>query len=74
MFNYLRFEEQPNPGRKTKCWTIVGITAGVVLGDVYFHVPWRKYVWRMGPGCIFDVGCTQEIIDFLTMHKDDRNA
>lgn len=67
----LVFNEHGNPGRKTKRWIITN-TSGTYLGFVQFHAPWRKYVWGMLDGSIFDVECTKEVIAFLEAHKDDR--
>jgi len=70
--SFLTFKETENPGKKTKRWTIYS-TGGDFLGWVVFHAPWRKYVWAMANvNVIFDVACTQEVVDFLKLHKDDR--
>lgn len=68
---YLTFEEVANPDRKTKRWVIKG-SGGLTIGWIEFHAPWRKYVWSMVPGSIFDVNCTTEVVQFLRDHGSDR--
>lgn len=70
---FLTFIEVSNPGKKTKRWVIYNRDNNV-LGHIVFHAPWRKYVWSMSSTVIFDIGCTQEVVDFLTAHAGDRNA
>lgn len=71
----LQFTESPNPGKKTKRWIISSAMGGTVLGYIQFHPQWRKYVWSMfNSGIIFDVKCTQEVVDFLIQHAEDRNG
>lgn len=70
---FLTFIEVANPGKKTKRWTIYN-RDNSLLGWIEFHAPWRKYVWSMSGGVIFDVNCTQEVADFLTIHAGDRNV
>ena len=71
--SFLVFTEIPNPGKKTKRWTIHSVRNEYdTIGWVEYHAPWRKYVWGMTVGVIFDANCTQEVIEFLKLHKDDR--
>lgn len=58
--------------RKTYKWVIFSEQSGDMLGEIRFHAPWRKYVWSMRQGVIFDIGCTQEIVKFLEDHGKDR--
>jgi hypothetical protein len=69
--SHLMMREVPNPGKKTKRWIITN-DSGAELGSIFFHAPWRNYVWEMLPGSIFDVTCTQEVVTFLAEHKNDR--
>ena len=70
---YLTFIEAANPGKKTKRWAIYS-RENALLGWIEFHAPWRKYIWTMAGGVIFDVSCTQEVVSFLNAHKGDRNV
>lgn len=72
---HLSFEHVANPGNKTCRWLIFNVAtlqAGNELGFIEYRPTWRKYVWGTLNNAIFDVGCTQEIVDFLNLHKDDR--
>jgi hypothetical protein len=74
---HLRFEPVANPGNKTCRWIIVNVAAAQgsnagQLGFIEYRPTWRKYVWGTLNNAIFDVNCTQEIVDFLWAHKDDR--
>jgi hypothetical protein len=70
--NFLKFLESPNPGKLTKRWLIKS-TSDDLLGFIQYYAPWRKYTWSMAnAGIIFDIACTQEVIEFLKLHKDDR--
>lgn len=69
---HLTFVEHGNPGKKTKRWLIVPARGGDAIGYIEFYAPWRKYIWSMLNGAIFDVGCTQEVVDFLRVHAGDR--
>lgn len=68
---FVKFVEVPNPGKKTKRWTISTIE-GLAIGWIEFWSPWRKYVWSMVPGSIFDISCTVEVVEFLKQHANDR--
>ncbi len=67
----LTFNPVPNPGKKTCRWVIHNST-GEQIGYIEYRPTWRKYVWGSLNNAIFDITCTQLIIDFLNAHKDDR--
>jgi hypothetical protein len=68
----LNFTEVANPGNKTKRWLITSARTGEQLAYIEFRSGWRKYVWGMLPGVIFDVDCTIEVTEFLKQHAQDR--
>ena len=66
---YLRFTKDPDdPAKKTKTFTVINLNQDL-LGRVFWHSPWRKYVFWVG-GFMFDVNCLQEIVDFLRSETD----
>lgn len=72
MKNNLKFNETPNPGKKTKLWDVYSAFSGDYLGRVGFLPQWRKYVFAPHSSTMFDISCLLEITTFLEMHKDDR--
>ena len=69
---HLRFDLVPNPGNKTCRWLIVNSGTGGQLGYIEYRPTWRKYIWGTLNNSIFDVTCTEEIVEFLKAHKEDR--
>lgn len=69
---HLRFDPVPNPGNKTCRWRIANADTNELLGYIEYRPTWRKYVWGTMNNAIFDVTCTQEIVDFLNANKDAR--
>lgn len=35
------------------------------IGVVSWYKPWRKYVFSSKEGCIFDVSCLLDVLDFM---------
>ena len=70
--SHLMFTPQPNPGNKTCRWIIMNAGTGGHLGYIEYRPTWRRYVWGTLNNAIFDVECTQEIVDFMKAHKDAR--
>jgi hypothetical protein len=68
----LIFTEVPNQGKKTKRWLITSVRNGETLAYIEFRPGWRKYVWGMMQGVIFDEDCTMEVVIFLKQHAGDR--
>lgn len=66
--SYLKFEEVPNFGHKTKKWDVENAQNEAKLGIVFFLPQWRKYVFQTVaeyPFVVFDAGCLQDIVNFL---------
>lgn len=73
MNQYLIFIEVPNPGKRTKRWTIHPLRdPGTIIGWIEFRPTWRKYVWSMSPGAVFDARCTEAVVQFLDQNADER--
>ena len=51
-------------GKKTQLWEVTAIASDEILGLVSFHGAWRKYVFKPGPGTLFDASCLREIAEF----------
>jgi hypothetical protein len=63
MYKYLSFKEL-GAKTKTKQFTVEN-TSGSILGHVKWYVPWRKYCFFTHGPFIFDVGCLNDIQDFI---------
>lgn len=61
--SYLRFEEQANPGRKTKRFLVYS-TSGDYLGKIEWLSGWRKHIFGPETATMFDPSCLREIADF----------
>ena len=48
----------------TKLWSVKSV-AGVTLGTISWHAPWRRYCFTPATNTIFDANCLQEINNFL---------
>jgi hypothetical protein len=56
-------EEEPKP--KTKVWSVYSKSTRTLLGQIFYHAPWRNYVFGPVARIIFDKNCMQEITDFI---------
>lgn len=62
--SFLRFEEKPNTGRKTKRF-LVWSTSGHYLGKIEWFSAWRKHTFGPETATTFDPSCLREIADFM---------
>ncbi len=58
---HLIFIESNSPG---KFWRIVAKSAGVPLGRVEWHAPWKCCVFSARSGTIYDAECLRDISFF----------
>jgi len=61
----LQFHERPNPGRKTKVWTVYTKISIDALGAVIWFTRWRKYTYESNHDIVYDENCLREIADFI---------
>ena len=62
-YKYIRFqlsEQKP----KTLVYDILNNNSDDLLGQVKWYANWRQYIFFPESGCIFSVGCLDDIIDF----------
>jgi len=69
---YLTFDlDGPSDSGKTNIWSIYSRDR-LLLGEVRWHGPWRKYVFRTTEaGVMFDGGCLREIIEFCESRTEE---
>ena len=61
---YIRFEFlEKKP--KTMVYAVVNIKHGNILGVVKWHPHWRKYCFFSEGDTIYDIGCLDNIKDFI---------
>lgn len=62
-YKYIRFRlSEPKP--KTLVYDILNNNSDDLLGQVKWYANWRQYIFFPESGCIFSVGCLDDIIDF----------
>jgi len=62
-YKYIRFklaEQKP----KTLVYDILNNNSDDLIGQVKYYAQWRQYIFFPQEGCIFSVGCLDDIIDF----------
>ncbi len=64
-YQYIHFEETPNPGKKTTTWDCVNTKSNGFLGYVYWYGAWRQYIIEYELETICNKGCLDDIADFL---------
>ena len=57
---------------RTNRWTVDAARSGDLLGQVEWYAPWRQYVFEPEPGCVFNVGCLDDISAFLAEQNQAR--
>lgn len=62
---YLRFEQVPNPGRKTSVWNVISQSSGEVLGRLAWHGPCRQYVFFPEAATLYNTDCLWHITERL---------
>ena len=63
MNKYIRFDEVPNPGKKTKIMNVINKSGDYSLGKIHWHCGWRQYVFRPEIETIYSHDCMQSIIE-----------
>lgn len=58
---YLRFEELPNPRKRTRLITVWSVKHGYDLGTIRWYGRWRQYVFEPARGTIFNSSCTRDL-------------
>ena len=72
MTSYIRFEQVPNPGRRTGVYTVISRDYDNTLGIIKWHGPWRQYVFWPRPNTLWSIGCLEEINQFIAELMESR--
>jgi len=71
-YEYIYFEEEPNPGKKTKQFWCRNKKSDITLGVIRWHSPWRQYCFLPTGPTIFSRGCLKDIVDFINQLMEER--
>lgn len=74
MAEYLRFIDRgPSASGKTRLFEVRN-TSGLLLGNVKWHGPWRRYIYAPSfqYDFIYDAGCLREIAVFIDEQMEAR--
>ena len=73
--SYLTFHETiPDPKRKTTIWDVRSGEQQVLLGQIRWYAPWRRYCYSPAGPQWMDAACLTEAVAFLTKQMDARKA
>lgn len=71
--SYLIFHETiPDPKRKTAIWEVRSGEQQVLLGQIRWYAPWRRYCYSPAGPQWMDATCLRETADFLVKQMDAR--
>jgi hypothetical protein len=59
---FLRFQEIPNPGKRTRVVHVKAKISGSLLGVIKWYGQWRQYVFYPEPQTLFNRVCLDGII------------
>ena len=76
MSKWIRFDAgPPSASGKTATWTILTIDGAMVLGEVRWYGPWRKYTFYPRSETVFEQDCLRDIAAFIEAHtREHRGA
>lgn len=58
------YECGTSPSGKTRIWEIGTREAGILLGYVKWHAPWRKYAFFPVNNTLYEPDCLRDLADF----------
>lgn len=74
MASYIRFDEVPDIGKKTRCWIVRALQGLALLGQVSWYSPWRCYVFHPMQGTLFERKCLRDIATFCEERTAEQRA
>jgi hypothetical protein len=72
MPSYIRFQEKPDPTKKTSTWIVIAVSSGTELGAVTWHGAWRQYVFVPAECTVWSSGCLEDVKRFILSKMDER--
>jgi hypothetical protein len=74
---WIRFDEcSTSPGRKTHIWNVAAKADGLILGSVFWYVPWRCFVFGPTADCdtVYEQRCLRDIADYMEARTAEHKA
>jgi hypothetical protein len=65
--NFVKIADKP----KTSVFACINNRSGEPLGTVQWYAPWRQYCFFPANECVFNVGCMDDIKDFIGQLKKE---
>jgi len=71
---YLIFEDQEIPKKKTKVINVVNINADEVIGVIKWYGPWRQYCFFPEFDTVWNITCLTDVNDVIQKLMKDRKT
>jgi len=71
---YLIFEDQEIPKKKTKVINVVNINADEVIGVIKWYGPWRQYCFFPEFDTVWNITCLTDVNDVIQKLMQDRKT
>lgn len=62
------YEHKP----KTNVYGVLNKNSGDEIGEIKWYPHWRQYTFFPEDGCVFSVGCLNDVNSFITDLMEDR--
>ncbi len=74
-YEYIHFEKEIMPAsKKTLVYSCRNNRSGDELGYVKWYSPWRQYCFFPDEMVVFNVGCLNDVVDFIGQLRGQREA
>ena len=70
-YQYIHFKVLDDT-RKTTVWQCLSNRSNDCLGLVKWYGPWRQYCFFPFGETVFNVGCMNDVCDFIKRQRDER--
>ena len=67
---FIKVEDKP----KTSVWHCLSQSTNDLLGEVKWYGSWRQYCFFPEPTTVFNVGCLEDINDFIGQLKKEKKG
>lgn len=71
MFEYIKIVKTAKLRRTCK-FDVLNRKSQDVIGRIFWHGRWRRYIFKGEPDCVFSEGCLLDIASFLHALMEER--